>query len=171
MTDTHLTSEEYRRIVGSAGDAIAPHLEATKDTAAPKRRIKNRPEEDLQIACVEYLRLLAERLKDGKTRCAAFHPGNERGNLTRYEMVVRWRLGVMAGVADLILMLPGGRGAALELKAGANQLSQKQRDFKAICAELGWPHRVVRSPEQFENALVWLGVISDQERVLDRRKT
>ena len=47
--------------------------------------------------------------------------------------------GVRPGVTDLVFVLPGGRFAGLELKAGKNGLSEHQKAFRdSITAIQGW---------------------------------
>ena len=47
--------------------------------------------------------------------------------------------GLRAGVADLCIMLPGGRSAFLELKKPGGRLSPEQKAFGETCKFLGHP--------------------------------
>jgi hypothetical protein len=53
--------------------------------------------------------------------------------------------GLRAGVADLCIMLPGGRTGWLELKNHKGRQSDAQLGFQTICYRLGHPYAVVRS--------------------------
>ena len=159
MTDDRMSASTYRKLYGEDTDGIMRNV-------LPRRRIQNRPEEDIQVSIIDYLRQVK---LEQRGRCAVWHVPNEKGNLTRYEMVVRQRLGVRAGVADLILMLPDGRAAAVEVKASGNRQTEQQRDFEVTCRTFGWSYRVVRSLEAFEDELVRLGCLADDERILTER--
>jgi len=47
------------------------------------------------------------------------------------------RMGVLPGVSDLTISLPGGRFGFLELKWNGNRLTPEQHDFLAAMAERG----------------------------------
>jgi hypothetical protein len=59
-----------------------------------------------------------------------------------------------AGVADRIVLLPGGVVWFVEVKAPDGRMSPLQRLFAARMAELGMNYRVVWSREDVD---VWLG--------------
>jgi len=150
MTDERMTTEQYRREMGLdvAGTGYVP---------------RERPEEELQMACVDFIRL--RRLEE-KGKIFMFHVPNEKGSLSRYEMVVRQRMGVKAGVADLILLLPDGRAAAIELKDGKNTQTLAQKAFEVLCLSFGWKYKLVKTLEEFELALVDIGAIESGNCVL-----
>jgi hypothetical protein len=87
----------------------------------PGPRIKRRrPEDAVQEACIKYTLLAYPGLM-------FFHVPNEKGNRTDGEMARLTRLGVVAGVADLVFCLPDGRFAAIEIKAPNGRLSDSQK--------------------------------------------
>jgi hypothetical protein len=53
--------------------------------------------------------------------------------------------GLRSGVADLCIMLPGGRVGWLELKTLTGKQSLEQKGFEARCIRLGHPYEVVRT--------------------------
>lgn len=53
------------------------------------------------------------------------------------------RMGAKPGWADFILVAPGGRMHALELKRAGGRLSEHQQQFRDDCMRLGVPHAVV----------------------------
>lgn len=63
--------------------------------------------------------------------------------------------GLRSGVADLVLMLPGGRSVYCETKTDNTLRSRKtyqsedQREFERVCGRLGHSYRVYRSLEEF----------------------
>ncbi|HKH80851.1 MAG TPA: VRR-NUC domain-containing protein [Methylovirgula sp.] len=74
-----------------------------------------------------------------------FHPANgEKRNGARAGAKLR-AMGVRPGVADLILVGPGGRLRCLEFKRRDGRLSDEQREFAAWCAAHDVPHAIVRS--------------------------
>ena len=60
--------------------------------------------------------------------------------------------GMRAGVADLCIMMPGGRCAWLEMKTAKGRQSIAQKGFQAWCARLGHPYVLARSLEEAETA-------------------
>ena len=62
-------------------------------------------------------------------------------------------MGVRAGVADLIIVRPGGLVYFLELKTAKGSLSIAQRAFRDACEANGVPYSVAYSPERVEAVL------------------
>lgn len=52
------------------------------------------------------------------------------------------RIGMRPGVADLVVIMPGGKTHCLELKAKNGKLSRDQIVFSADCAIAGVPYKV-----------------------------
>lgn len=61
--------------------------------------------------------------------------------------------GLQAGVADLCIMLPGGKVAWLEMKAGKGRQSIAQKGFEAKCQRLGHPYALARTLDEAAAAL------------------
>ena len=67
--------------------------------------------------------------------------------------------GLMAGVADLCVMLPCNRVAWLELKKFKGRQSVEQKAFEARCKRLGHPYAVCSSLEQICDFLKQIGAL------------
>ena len=122
------------------------------------RGVRLRPEEALQYAVVQMVRLAFPRL-------LFFHVPNEKGTRTTFENMHLKRLGVVAGVADLIFCLPGGRFAAIELKAPerrsssgkivkAGKQTEGQEAFEARAVTAGGLYAVCTSVQEVHDLLV-----------------
>jgi hypothetical protein len=56
--------------------------------------------------------------------------------------------GLTAGVADLCIMLPGGKVGWLELKTATGRQSEMQKTFELVCKELRHPYALVRTLDE-----------------------
>lgn len=107
-------------------------------------------EDRLQKQVVAFLRVAAPDL-------LFFHPAN--GGFRNLREAAKLKaMGVRAGVADLAVVLPDGRAAFVELKAGKGRLSPAQAEFRDTCERLSIPHAVARSLAEVEAALSAWGV-------------
>ena len=61
--------------------------------------------------------------------------------------------GMLAGVADLCIMLPGNRVAWLELKSAKGRQSNAQQGFEHRCLRLGHPYGIASN---LDDAMVFL---------------
>ena len=110
------------------------------------------PEEEVHLACVELLRW---------KRMAHFHPPNENAGNAAWRAKLK-RMGVWAGVADLVL-LPGFEsklscGACapvvfVEIKSPKRDLSKPQLRFCEHVSNLGYEYRVVRGVDEMDKLL------------------
>lgn len=121
-----MSAAEYRQRMGLA----------TK--AAPKGA-RGHEEREVQRAIVDAL-----SGPQWARRCFAFHVPNG-GARHPLEAIALLRDGVRPGVADLPVMLPGGRVLWLEVKRADGSLRPSQREFRDVCESLGHPYHVVRS--------------------------
>jgi len=111
----------------------------------------NRPEQKLQIAAVEFLRLA---LPD----CQILHVPNG-GKRTKAEAAILKAMGVVAGAPDILIawgwahtgMLNGS--GWIELKAGGGRLSKAQEDFRDDCRRKGIFWAEARSLDECEQAV------------------
>ena len=60
--------------------------------------------------------------------------------------------GMMSGVSDLIVLLPG-RVLFVEVKTSAGRQSEKQKKFESLVSRLGFDYHIVRSLEEFKEVL------------------
>jgi len=58
------------------------------------------------------------------------------------------REGLTAGIADLCIMLPGGKVGWLELKTATGRQSAQQSAFELTCIGLDHPYALVRSLDE-----------------------
>ena len=58
--------------------------------------------------------------------------------------------GVLAGVADLVIMLPQGKSLYIEMKVKGNRQTQNQKDFQKIAEALGYKYYVCYSFDEFK---------------------
>ena len=70
---------------------------------------------------------------------------------------MRKSLGVVAGVADLICLIPrGGHGALLiEMKDAHGMQKPAQKEWQVIVENQGYLYRVIRSLEEFKELINW----------------
>lgn len=58
--------------------------------------------------------------------------------------------GVLAGVADLTILLPQGRSIYIEMKVKGNKQTDNQKDFQQKAEALGYKYYVCYSFEEFK---------------------
>lgn len=106
-----------------------------------------RPEEDLQKIVVRFLQLACPK-------AVFFAVPNQKGTRKTWEQGLLKSLGVRAGVADLVFVLPEGRVGFIELKAPDNgRQSADQAVFEEDVRALGAPYLICRSLAEVEGAL------------------
>lgn len=88
-----------------------------------------------------------------------FHVPNEGRRAPRTGAFQK-RLGLLPGVADLVIVLPGGAVCFLELKREVGGvLSENQRAFRDLCEANGTPYEVATTPEEVESVLRGWGAL------------
>lgn len=120
--------------------------------AVARKTPRKRPEQDLHRFVVQLLKFSAVK------HLVHFHVpnGEARSKLTG---AILNGLGVRAGVADFVFVLPGGRAAFLELKDKAGWISQPQRAFRADVEAAGALYAIARTPEEVQAILGSWGAI------------
>ena len=104
----------------------------------------------IQASVVDYVRWVAPEI-------IVFHVAN--GGLRSKSEAARLKwTGVLPGVSDFILVLPGGRAAFWEVKAPRGGLSPDQRAFIDRLTVLGHSWGIVRSIEDARHELAALGI-------------
>jgi hypothetical protein len=115
-----------------------------------ERRRDGNAEARRQASIVEYVRWVAPQ-------CIVFHPAN--GGLRSKSEAARLKwVGVLAGVLDLVLVLPEGRCAFWEVKTESGRLSADQREFISRLKARGHVCAVVRNIDDARRELVALGI-------------
>ena len=62
--------------------------------------------------------------------------------------------GQMAGVSDLIILMPNAKTIFVEVKVEKGVQSDKQKDFENVVTALGFEYYLIRSLEQFKNIFI-----------------
>jgi hypothetical protein len=119
----------------------------------PKTKVPALSEYQLHVTIAEWLR------QCGVKGLVWFHPSN--GELrTKRTAAKLQRMGVRAGVADFVFILPGGKAAFLEVKKSKTSLlSIAQKQFKQDVEALGCDYSVVRSIDEAVSTLIEWEVI------------
>ncbi len=106
-----------------------------------------RPEDAIQRACVEYLKL-EENL--GKLTYFAVPNGGNRNKITG---AILKALGARAGVYDLVIILHGGLAVFAEVKPPNRYPSKEQKEFNERVTNLSCPTTIVRSVTDLQEFL------------------
>ena len=61
--------------------------------------------------------------------------------------------GVLAGVADLVIMFPQGKSLYIEMKVKGNKQTDNQKDFQKIAETLGHTYAVCYSFDEFKDII------------------
>jgi hypothetical protein len=69
------------------------------------------------------------------------------------------REGMRSGLADLCVMLPGGRVGWLEMKTKTGRQSVEQKNFQLICLALNHPYAIARSFDEAGKILKLWGAL------------
>lgn len=113
----------------------------------------SRPEDALQSTIVETI--LRPLEKAGLLR---FYAVRNEGKRTEWERSQILRMGLRAGVPDLVLLFPGGSCAYVELKAAKGVLSDKQERWRDWLQDAGFRWALVRSVDEMRATLTGWGV-------------
>ena len=110
-------------------------------------------ESKLQQACVKWFRLAYPQYKR-----LLFHVpnGGYRTAATARNMKLE---GVVAGVSDLLLLVPSGpyHGLCIEMKTPKGRQTPRQKHFEQAVNAMDYEYIIVRSLDQFINLIqVWI---------------
>jgi hypothetical protein len=141
--------------VNTAWRNFAARSPAHKRDLFGRAKRDNNSEAREQAAMVEYVRWV-------KPEILIFHVANGGLRSKTEAARLKW-MGVLAGVPDLILILPKGRCAFWEVK-WKGELSPEQRDFIKRLTELGHSWAVVRSIDDARRELAALGIETKEAR-------
>src|SRR5262245_28997508 len=92
-----------------------------------------------------------------------FHCPNEGERAPEYAYRLK-RMGVVAGVPDIIIIMPKGRVGFLEVKTDTGKLSIAQKEFRDDVINLGCPYAVVLSITDALQVLAEWGALKDGVR-------
>lgn len=106
-------------------------------------------ESELQRNCVTWFRLTHPKL--AKLLFAVPNGGRR----SKVEACIMKAEGTMAGVADLLLLVPSGRkhGLCIEMKTATGKQSQSQKDWERAVTEQGYGYMVCRSFDDFRSTV------------------
>lgn len=96
------------------------------------------PEVDIQAHVLEYIRL------NHVDHAFAFAIPNA-GKRGRGAQAQIKREGILAGAADVVVLMPGAKTGWLEMKSAKGRTSLAQELFGTLCMGLGHPYAVVHS--------------------------
>lgn len=99
----------------------------------------------LQTACVKWFRLQHPDLV-----IYAVPNGGSRNVREAQRLKAE---GVLAGVADLVVLLPQGKSLYIEMKVKGNKQTDNQKDFQKIAETLGHTYAVCYSFEEFQQVI------------------
>lgn len=142
-----------------------PSLMSIDNYKAIQKAGRSHEEDDLQMECVRWFNdnypnlLLIHVPNQRKSRGFT----NKKGKFIPTEAVRLKKMGVISGVADLMLFEPvsmkieDGRhafkcGLAIEMKAKTKQSAQ-QKDFENKIVKKGWVYTIAKSLEEFKSAI------------------
>ena len=120
----------------------------------PQKRSHRSNEGKIQADCYRWC--YNER---PETRKLLFHVANEndRADSNAIQGAIRKSLGLVAGVADLILLMPRGEyhGLCIEMKDAHGTQKPAQKEWQIIVENQGYLYRVIRSLEEFKELINW----------------
>lgn len=119
----------------------------------PPRMRRLGPEASLQMAVCEHLRLR------GAPGLLYFHPCNE-GKRSEAAGLMLKRMGMLPGVADLVILLPGKPVLFLELKARGEKQSPEQIAFEIACGHVGAEYAIGDNIDAILNYLTNYGALT-----------
>lgn len=134
----------------SAADyrALLPTLANTQTTSKPTRRTNASPEEDLQRACFEWVRL-SQPVHPILKWLTHIPNGGKRSKGEGGKLKA---MGVRKGLMDFLLPRKhrGWQGLAIELKSADGRLTTEQRDWLDALASDGYLTAECRTVEEFQ---------------------
>lgn len=115
----------------------------------PGKRRHSSPEGRIQAECFAWFWNTYPQY-----RKLLFHVPNEndRADSNIIQGAIRKSLGVVSGVADLMLLVPSGRyhGLCIEMKDEKGRQKPAQAEWQAIVEAQGYKYIICRSLEQFK---------------------
>ena len=90
-----------------------------------------------------------------ETRRLLFHVENERTNSSMIDGARRRSMGLVAGVSDLILLIPRGRwhGLCIEMKTIEGKQRDEQKLWQAAVESQGYRYELIRTKQSFQQLI------------------
>lgn len=106
-------------------------------------------ESQLQQNCIRWFRL--QYPKYGRLLFAVPN-GHKRNIVTAVKLK---KEGVVAGVSDLILLVPNYtyHGLCIEMKIGKGKQTESQKEFQSDVEQMGYKYSVCRTLDEFTNLI------------------
>ena len=119
--------------------------------------MKKLTEEAIHIGIIDLLRLTAA------PDVLYFHVPNG-GLRNKREAAKLKRMGVLPGVADIVIVLSNGRTVFVEVKMPAGKLSKDQNEFRMFCNARNFPYFIIRSISEAEKYFKSFGILKTAEK-------
>ena len=116
----------------------------------PKKRVHSESESRLQSECFAWFWNTYPEY-----RGLMFHVPSEGNRNSVIDGGRRKAMGIVAGVADLIFMLPRHEchGLCIEMKTEIGKQSDKQKEWERKVTEQGYDYQVIRSLSEFKTCV------------------
>lgn len=147
--------EQFKKALQKAKRSLPKRqaiLTIDKKTGKLQEKERSKPkhiEDDIQADCVDWFNASFSEL-----RGLLFHVpnGGKRSKITAANMK---RIGVVAGVADLLLLIPssGFNGFCIEMKAPKGKQSDLQKEWQGKVERQGYKYILCYSLEQFKKEI------------------
>lgn len=116
----------------------------------PKKRAHSESESRLQATCFAWFWNTYPEY-----RGLMFHVPSEGNRNSVIDGGRRKAMGIVAGVSDLIFMLPrqGYHGLCIEMKTETGKQSDKQKEWERKVTEQGYDYQIARSLSEFKTCV------------------
>lgn len=118
----------------------------------PQKTEKQRKQEEakLQAKCFRWC-----WNEHPETRRLLFHVENERSGSNMVDGARRVAMGLVAGVSDLILLMPRGEwhGLCIEMKTQEGRQRDEQKLWQSIVEKQGYRYEIVRTEGGFKDLI------------------
>lgn len=113
----------------------------------PSKRQRRQEESRLQAQCFQWC-----WNEHPETRRLLFHVENERSDGNKVDGARRVAMGLVAGVSDLILLMPRGEwhGLCIEMKTLEGRQRDEQKLWQSLVEKQGYRYEIVRTEERFK---------------------
>lgn len=81
---------------------------------------------------------------------------NELGTTNAIKTVISKSMGLLAGVADTIVILPSKELVFVEFKTDVGRQSKAQKDFEKRVTNLGYKYFIIRTFDEFKKIIITL---------------
>lgn len=113
----------------------------------PTRKQRRQEESRLQSLCFQWC-----WNEHPETRRLLFHVENERSDGNKVDGARRVSMGLVAGVSDLILLMPRGpfHGLCIEMKTQSGYQRDEQKLWQRLVESQGYRYEIIRTEQDFK---------------------